>query len=116
VGPRSGLDDTERRKILLLYGRQLRPLGLAALQPSAIPTALPRLLQDCELHLQVLLSCVCCVVGISYGMSTGHSAVLLPHLQAENSSLSIDTDTGSWIGKPRSLPTFRKNVLSPSSG
>lgn len=46
---------------------------------------------------QVLLSCACCVVGISYGMSTGHSAVLLPHLQSDNSSLSIDTDTGSWI-------------------
>jgi hypothetical protein len=51
-----------------------------------------------ETLFQVTLSCACFVVGISYGMSTGHSAVLLPHLQSENSSLVIDADTGSWIG------------------
>jgi hypothetical protein len=49
--------------------------------------------------LQVLLAFIGCVVGTSYGMSSGHSAVLLPHLQSENSTLQIDTDTGSWIGK-----------------
>lgn len=48
---------------------------------------------------QVLLSCVAFVSGMSYGMSSGHSAVLLPELQSENSTLPIDTDTGSWIGK-----------------
>jgi len=49
--------------------------------------------------LQVLLAFIGCVVGTSYGMSSGHSAVLLPYLQSENSTLPIDTDTGSWIGK-----------------
>ncbi|XP_069696062.1 facilitated trehalose transporter Tret1-like isoform X2 [Periplaneta americana] len=46
---------------------------------------------------QVLLSVSCCLVGMSYGMSAGHSAVLLPHLQSANSSLVIDENTGSWI-------------------
>jgi hypothetical protein len=48
---------------------------------------------------QVLLSCVGCTAAMSYGMSHGHSAVLLPQLQSENGTLSIDTDTATWIGK-----------------
>ena len=47
----------------------------------------------------MLLACVGCVGAVSYGMSHGHSAVLLPQLQSENSTLPIDTDTGTWIGK-----------------
>jgi len=48
---------------------------------------------------QVLLASVAFMSGMSYGMSSGHSAVLLPQLQSENSTLPIDTETGSWIGK-----------------
>jgi hypothetical protein len=40
VGPRAGLDDVERIKILPLPGLELRTLG----RPVAIPTALSRLL------------------------------------------------------------------------
>jgi hypothetical protein len=40
-----------------------------------------------------------CVAAVSYGMSHGHSAILLPQLQTENSTLPIDIDTGTWIGK-----------------
>jgi hypothetical protein len=41
VGPRTGLDDVQRRKILPLPGLELRPLSV---QPVAIPTAPSRLL------------------------------------------------------------------------
>lgn len=46
---------------------------------------------------QIFISFASCLVGIAYGMSTGHSAVLLPHLRAENGSLYIEEETGSWI-------------------
>jgi len=40
-----------------------------------------------------------CMAAVSFGMAHGHSAVLLPQLQSENSTLPIDIDTASWIGK-----------------
>jgi hypothetical protein len=39
------------------------------------------------------------ICNIAAGMSFGHSAVLLPELQKANSSIVIDENTGSWIGK-----------------
>ena len=48
---------------------------------------------------QVFISIASFLVGTAYGMSTGHSAVLLPHLRVENGSLYIEEETGSWIGK-----------------
>jgi hypothetical protein len=45
MGPRMGLEDVERRKILPLPGLELRPLGRPARSSVAILTALPRLKQ-----------------------------------------------------------------------
>ncbi|KAJ9586663.1 hypothetical protein L9F63_019765 [Diploptera punctata] len=46
---------------------------------------------------QMWVFCGDIFVGTSYGMSLGHSAVLLPLLQANNSGIVIDEDMGSWI-------------------
>ncbi|KAJ9583150.1 hypothetical protein L9F63_022512, partial [Diploptera punctata] len=46
---------------------------------------------------QIFISIASWLIGTSYGMSMGHSAVLLPHLRAENGSLYIEEETGSWI-------------------
>ncbi|PSN45472.1 hypothetical protein C0J52_08666 [Blattella germanica] len=52
---------------------------------------------------QAVVACACWLVGISYGMSTGHSAVLLPHLRKENSTIVIYEDTESWIASVYAL-------------
>jgi hypothetical protein len=46
VGPRTGLGDVERRKILPPLGLELRPLG----RPIVIPTELSRLLKRLKLR------------------------------------------------------------------
>lgn len=43
----------------------------------------------------------------SCGMPVGYSAILLPQLKADNGSLSIDDEIGSWIGK---LTIFRQII------
>jgi hypothetical protein len=39
------------------------------------------------------------ICNIAAGMSFGHSAVLLPELQRANSSVTVDENISSWIGK-----------------
>jgi hypothetical protein len=48
---------------------------------------------------QVVIVCTYVLVGISLGMSMGHTAVLLPQLKSVNSTVYVDEDTGSWIGE-----------------
>lgn len=38
-------------------------------------------------------------VTASAGMPIGYSAILLPQLNTTNSTLKIDENLGSWIGK-----------------
>ncbi|GLV44763.1 hypothetical protein CBL_14666 [Carabus blaptoides fortunei] len=40
---------------------------------------------------------------IAAGMTSGYSAILLPQLKMQNSTISITEDSGSWIGKHCSL-------------
>ncbi|KDR23749.1 facilitated trehalose transporter Tret1-2 homolog [Zootermopsis nevadensis] len=46
---------------------------------------------------QVIIVCAYLLVGMSVGMSLGHTSGLLPQLNSVNSSVYVDEDTGSWI-------------------
>lgn len=51
------------------------------------------------IYVQVIIVCAYLLVGMSVGMSLGHTSGLLPQLNSVNSSVYVDEDTGSWIGK-----------------
>ncbi|KAJ9590842.1 hypothetical protein L9F63_016122, partial [Diploptera punctata] len=46
---------------------------------------------------QLYMACTFFINTAAYGMSMGHSAVLLPQIQAENSTIVISEEIGSWI-------------------
>ncbi|XP_069696060.1 facilitated trehalose transporter Tret1-like [Periplaneta americana] len=50
-----------------------------------------------SVYSQVIFTIVICLLGVSAGMGMGHSAVLLPELQSSNSSIKVDSESGSWI-------------------
>lgn len=47
----------------------------------------------------------------SCGMPVGYSAILLPQLKADNGSLNIDDEIGSWIGKDFTMFRTYKNIV-----
>lgn len=48
---------------------------------------------------QCLITCAVLVLAVGAGHPIGFSAVALPQLRSENSSMQIDDEMGSWIGK-----------------
>jgi hypothetical protein len=72
VGPRTGLDDVEKRKLLTLPGLALRPLGYPAHSQSLIPTTLSLLLDMSNVYVEIsaiplsriLLSNIYCIYTV----------------------------------------------------
>jgi hypothetical protein len=52
-----------------------------------------------EVFLQILSVGAVMLYGSTLGASLGYSAVLLPQLQSNTSSIPTDEETGSWIGR-----------------
>lgn len=50
-------------------------------------------------RLKFLVTGAVLLVATGGGLPIGFSAVLLPQLSDKNSTLHVDRDTGSWIGK-----------------
>lgn len=49
---------------------------------------------------QILVALGPLLLTVNFGMISGYSAILLPQLQLNNSStIEIDTEEASWIGK-----------------
>ncbi|KAJ9580038.1 hypothetical protein L9F63_004331, partial [Diploptera punctata] len=52
---------------------------------------------------QVYVACCFLFCTIATGMAIGHSAVLLPNLQLQNSTIVLDEEMGSWIASLYSI-------------
>ncbi|XP_018394004.1 PREDICTED: facilitated trehalose transporter Tret1-2 homolog [Cyphomyrmex costatus] len=61
---------------------------------------------------QCLVTGAVLLVATGGGMPIGYSAVLLPQLSEENSTLHVDRETGSWIAAVHSLATPIGSLLS----
>ncbi|XP_012522582.1 facilitated trehalose transporter Tret1-2 homolog [Monomorium pharaonis] len=61
---------------------------------------------------QFLVTGAVLLVATGGGMPIGYSAVMLPQLSEENSTLHIDRETGSWIAAVHSLATPVGSLLS----
>ncbi|XP_069698843.1 facilitated trehalose transporter Tret1-like [Periplaneta americana] len=63
---------------------------------------------------QLIVACVCALGGINCGLSTGHSAVLIPRLHQNDSTIPIDDDIGSWIASIYSMGMPLGNIIGGS--
>ncbi|XP_069700028.1 facilitated trehalose transporter Tret1-like [Periplaneta americana] len=60
---------------------------------------------------QLIVTCVCGAVAMTCGMNIGHSAVLIPRLQQNDSTIPIDDEIGSWIASVFSIGSPVGNII-----
>lgn len=63
----------------------------------------PKLPPTCR---QILAACAPILATITAGFTTGFSAIFLPQLQAESSSIAITKEEGSWIASIAAFGSF----------
>ncbi|XP_069700027.1 facilitated trehalose transporter Tret1-like [Periplaneta americana] len=63
---------------------------------------------------QLIVAFVCALAAISCGMGTGHSMVLIPRLQQNDSTIPIDDEIGSWIASIYYIGVPIGNVIGGS--
>ncbi|CAH2096310.1 unnamed protein product [Euphydryas editha] len=61
---------------------------------------------------QCLITCAVLILSVGAGHPIGFSAVALPQLRKENSSMRIDDEMGSWIASVHSAATPLGSILS----
>lgn len=55
------------------------------------------------------------LLTVNTGMISGYSAILLPQLEKNNSSsIEIDSEEASWIGKVFFFPPIKKSMSAPN--
>ncbi|KAJ4433615.1 hypothetical protein ANN_15925 [Periplaneta americana] len=62
----------------------------------------------------LIVASVCALGGTACGLSTGHSAVLIPRLHQNDSTIPIDDDIGSWIASIYSMGMPLGNIIGGS--
>lgn len=58
-------------------------------------------------YFQCLATFAVFIISAGVGQPIGFSAILLPQLYVENSTMQIDAEMGSWIGKKILLSIFK---------
>ncbi|XP_069700032.1 facilitated trehalose transporter Tret1-2 homolog isoform X1 [Periplaneta americana] len=60
---------------------------------------------------QIMITLAVGIISFSCGISIGHTAVLIPRLRQNDSSLPTDEDMGSWIASAQTLGMVMGNIV-----